>query len=401
MEPSRTPPASSNPGALSGGLRLGRVLGIPVAVHWSLLLIFLLVLFNLALGVFPSWHPDWSPVLNWLTATSAAILFFASVLGHELSHSIVAERQGIHVARITLFLFGGVSEMQEEPQSPGSEFLIAVVGPVTSLTIGAAAVLAGTWGVELDPLGGFPAVSETVRGLNPVRTLLVWLGPINLLLGIFNLVPGFPLDGGRVFRSALWWLTGDIIKATRWAAGIGQLFGWILIFLGFMNLFGGSAAQGLWLVLIGWFLINAAGMSYQHMFLGQALKHLKATDLMRDVTVVEPELSVQEFVDDCLMRDDQLSYPVVLDGQLVGIVGLREVQKLERDKWPWTRVGGIMVPREQLVTLDAASTAAQAAQTLTQQGTTELPVVDGSRFRGVIRQQDIVRWIALHPPEDH
>jgi len=399
MGPAPTPPGATGARASAGALRLGRILGIPVAIHWSLLLIFLLVLFNLALGIFPSWHPDWSPLLTWTTATAAALLFFASILAHELSHSVVAERRGIRVARITLFLFGGVSEMREEPQSPGTEFIVAVIGPVTSIGIGVAAVVAGTWGMELDPLAGLPEVSESVRRLNPVRTLLVWLGPINLLLGVFNLVPGFPLDGGRVFRSALWWLTGDIIKATRWAAGIGQLFGWLLIFLGFMNLFSGSAAQGLWLVLIGWFLINAAGMSYQHMFLGQALKHLRVTDLMRDVAVVEPDLSVQSFVDDRLMHDDQLSYPVVLDGQLVGLVGLREVQKLERDKWPWTRVGAIMIPAERLVTLESRSSAADAAQVLTRQGATELPVVDGTRFRGVVRQQDIVVWIALHPPE--
>ena len=357
----------------------------------------MLVLFNLGLSLFPAWHAEWSPLVTWSTAVGAAVLFFVSILGHELSHSLMAQSQGIGVTRITLFLFGGVSEMQEEPASPRSEFLIAVVGPLTSIAIGVAAILAGTAGIEVDPVRGLSELSETVRTMNPARTLLLWLGPINVLLGVFNLVPGFPLDGGRVFRSVLWWLTGDIIRATRWAAGAGQFFGWFLMFMGFMNVFGGSAVQGLWLVLIGWFLINAAGASFQHMFLGQTLKHVRVIDLMREVTSLEPDVTVQALVDDYLMMDDQLTYPVVLDGQLMGLVGLKDVQRVEREKWPWTLIGKIMTPRERLITLDSSTTAARAAQTLTEHGAAELPVLEGDRLVGILRQQDIVRWIALHP----
>lgn len=392
------PHSRGKDGPLAGSIGLGRILGIPVRVHWSLAFIFVLVLLNLGLGVFPSWHPEWSPALTWGTAGSAAVLFFGSVLAHELSHSLVARRRGIRVERITLFLFGGVSELGDDPTSPGTEFLIAVVGPLTSIAIGAAAIMSGASGIDLAPSDLLPALTETVRTMTPVRTLLFWLGPINVVLGVFNLVPGFPLDGGRVFRSALWWLTGDVIKATRWAAGIGQLFGWMLMFLGFMNLFQGSAAQGLWLVLIGWFLINAAGMSFRHMLLGQALKHLRVSDLMRDVSSVEPDVTVQSFVDDYLMRGNQLSYPVVLDAQLVGVVALRDVQQVPREKWPWTSVGTIMTPRERVITLDTMSSAARAAETLSQPGTPELLVLEGDRLAGVLRQEDIVRWVALHPP---
>ena len=401
MEPRRPtgPPAARDAGPLARGIRLGRILGIEVSIHWSLGFIFMLVLLNLALSVFPAWHPSWGPVATWATATGAAVLFFASVLAHELSHSLVAQRQGIRVERITLFLFGGVSQMQDEPKSPGNEFLMAIVGPLTSLAIGAAAIFFGLLGTPVVPADLVAGLGDVMRSLSPLRTLLLWLGPINVLLGLFNLVPGFPLDGGRVFRSALWWFTGDVVKATRWAAGIGQVFGWLLVFTGFMNLFGGVAAQGLWLLLIGWFLINAAGMSYQHMFLGQILKHVRVTDLMREVTVLEPDLPVQSFVDDYLMTGEQLTYPVVLDRQLVGLVRLGDVRKVPREKWPWTRIAEIMRPREQLTTLDSSMTAARAAQILSEQGATELPVLDNQRLVGLVEQQDVVRWIALHPPE--
>jgi Zn-dependent protease/predicted transcriptional regulator len=399
MEPPQPPTSPTPEHPQPGRIQVGRILGVQVQVHWSLAFIFTLVLLNLGLSVFPSWHPEWGPLVTWVTASGAGVLFLASILCHEMSHSLVAEKLGIRVARITLFLFGGVSEMRDEPESPRTEFLVAVVGPLTSMAIGVAAAVAGTWGAEIRPFNEFSELGEAVRTMNPPRTLLLWLGPINLLLGAFNLVPGFPLDGGRVLRSALWWATGDIIRATRWAAGVGQLFGWILVFAGFMDLFGGSAAEGLWLVLIGWFLINAAGASYQHLFLGQTLGHVRVADIMREVTTLDPEIAVQTLVDDYLMRDDRLSYPVVLEGQLLGLVGLQHVQKVEREKWPWTRVGTIMTPRERLSTLDGTMTAARAAQTMAEHGVAELPVLEDGRLLGVVRQQDILRWIALHPGE--
>lgn len=389
----------SPPGPLASGIRLGRVLGINVFVHWSLLFIFVLVLANLGAGVFPSWHPDWNPGVIWLTAAGAAVLFLASVLAHELSHSVVARTQGIGVERITLFLFGGISEMKEEPATPRAEFLMAVVGPLMSLAIGVVATLAGLWGSPAtvsDIVGSFP---ETFPTVGPLRTLLLWLGPVNVILGLFNLVPGFPLDGGRVFRSALWWMTGDVMKATRWAAALGQSFGWLLIFIGFMSLFTGASAQGLWLLLIGWFLANAAGSSYQHMYLTQTLRNVRVRDLLRPVATLEPDLIVQSFVDDYLMKAEQPAYPVVDGGELVGLARLSDVGKVPREKWPWTRVSDVMTPLEHLSTVPATMTAAAAAQFLAQQGGGALPVLSDGAFVGLLEQQDILRWITLHPRE--
>lgn len=394
MPESKPPP----PGPLASGIRLGRVLGITVFVHWSLLFVFVLVLANLGAGVFPSWHPDWSPGVAWLTAAGAAVLFLASVLAHELSHSVVARTQGIGVERITLFLFGGVSEMKEEPGTPRAEFLMAVVGPLMSLAIGVGATLGGIWGSSAtvsDIVGNFP---ETFPTVGPLRTLLLWLGPVNVVLGLFNLVPGFPLDGGRVFRSALWWMTGDVMKATRWAAALGQAFGWLLIFAGLMSLFTGASAQGLWLLLIGWFLANAAGTSYQHMYLAQTLKNVRVRDLVRPVATLDPDVIVQAFVDDYLMKTDQRAYPVVVGQDLVGLARLSDVRKIPREKWPWTRVSDVMTPRESLSTVPATMTAAEAAQLLAQQGGGELPVLSDEEFVGLLEQQDILRWITLHSP---
>jgi Zn-dependent protease len=394
-----TPAAGSDVTPFARGISLGRLFGIEISIHWSLAFVFALVLLNLGLGVFPAWHPDWSPAWVWLTSGGAAVLFFASVLAHELSHSLVALRMGIGVDRITLFLFGGVSEMKEEPPSPRSEFMMAVVGPLTSLGIGLAATLAGAYGAGIDPGDLLRDPAGAMPGVGPFSTLLLWLGPVNVLLGMFNLVPGFPLDGGRVFRSALWWLTGDVMKATRLAAGAGQLFGWLLVFAGFMSLFGGASAQGLWLLLIGWFLSNAAGVSYQQMFLSQSLRHVRIIDLMRQVTTLDSDLLVQAFVDDHLMAGEQLAYPVLVGGNLVGIVRLADVRKVAREKWPWTRISEIMTPREQLTTIDASISAVRAAQMLAGAGTAELAVVDGLAFVGLVEQQDVLRWTTLHPPE--
>jgi Zn-dependent protease/CBS domain-containing protein len=395
MQPEAKP---SPPGPLAGGIRLGRVLGINVFVHWSLIFIFVLVLANLGAGVFPSWHPDWSPLIAWLTAAGAAVLFLASVLAHELSHSVVARTQGIGVDRITLFLFGGVSEMTEEPATPRAEFLMAVVGPLMSLAIGIVATLGGLWGSSATVSDIVRDLPETFPTVGPLRTLLLWLGPVNIL-GLFNLVPGFPLDGGRVFRSALWWMTGDVMKATRWAAALGQSFGWLLIFVGFMSLFTGVSAQGLWLLLIGWFLANAAGTSYQQMYLSRTLQNVRVRELLRPVETLEPDVSVQSFVDDYLMRADQSAYPVLVDQQLVGLAHLSDVRKVPREKWPWTRVSDVMTPREALTTVPATMTAAAAAQILARQGTGELPVLIDDTFAGLLEQPDILRWITLHPTE--
>ena len=198
------------------GFHLARIAGIDVYLDWSLAIIFSLVTFSLGAIAFPSWHPEWSAATSWLTAVAAAILFFTSVLIHELAHALVGRRYGIEVPTITLFVFGGMAQMREEPQAWRPELLMAIAGPITSLLLGGLFIWLGS--ITAGPLPETADPQVFLSALNPVATLFFWLGPINVLLGVFNMVPGFPLDGGRVLRAALWGITGDIVRATRWAS---------------------------------------------------------------------------------------------------------------------------------------------------------------------------------------
>src|SRR3989304_6615773 len=237
---------------MGNGVRVGRLFGITIRIYWSWILIFTLVTWNLR-TVFAQVHPEWGSGLAWATAFLAAILFFGSVLAHELAHSLVARSQGIPVRSITMFLFGGVSNIQREPSSPWAEFLITIVGPVTSIILGV--VFFALSGVGLGARASSVANPfAAIRRLPPVTTLLLWLGPINILLGFFNLIPGFPLDGGRVLRSVLWALTGNLRRATRWTAYFGQLVAWLMIVAGIamvfgiqVPFFGAGLVNGLWL----------------------------------------------------------------------------------------------------------------------------------------------------------
>ena len=284
---------------MRSGIHVGRIYGIDIYVDWSWIFIFLLVMWNLAVGVFPDLHPQWGPALIWGTAFVASLLFFASVLAHELSHSIVAKSQGIPVRNITLFLFGGVSNIEREPPSPAAEFVMAIVGPLTSIVLGVIfLLLSGATAAGLDVITGNP-IGALAR-LDPLSTLLLWLGPINILLGIFNLVPGFPLDGGRVLRSVLWAITNNLRVATRWASWVGQAVAWLFIIAGISMVFGRSVPilgagliSGLWLAFIGWFLNNAAVQSYQQVVVQDLLEGVPVARLMRaNAPTVSPSIPV-------------------------------------------------------------------------------------------------------------
>ena len=245
-----------------GGIRIGEIFGITIRVDWSWLIILGLVTWNLT-NVFGQSRPDWGPGLTWGLSIVAALLFFGAVLVHELAHSLVAKARGIPVEEITLFIFGGVSEIEEQPDSPGGEFLMAVLGPVASLVIGSILiVLAGVTG---DPREAMRDPGATLSQLTPLTTLLLWLGAVNVILGVFNLIPGFPLDGGRVLRSILWGLSGSLEFATRVASfvGVGIALamiagGGLMIFGVSIPFFGSGFVDGLWLVFIGWFLFSAS-----------------------------------------------------------------------------------------------------------------------------------------------
>ncbi len=382
-----------------GGIPLGRMFGIRLIADWSLLIIFVLVMVSLGAGVFPDWHPDWGPALVWGMAFAASVLFFLSILLHELSHALVGRAFGIPVRRITLFIFGGMAHLESEPPSPWSELLMAAAGPLTSIAIGIAAT-AGAVALMPMPL---EAIEDPVLALgyvSPLATLLFWLGPVNLLLGVFNLVPGFPLDGGRVLRAIFWGATKDLEKATRWASWGGQAVAWLLIGFGVVSLLGGGFGQGIWLMLIGWFLLNAAKASYEQTVMQEALRGTRVDDVMRRaVATVPPELPLSVLVSEYVMATDQQCFPVVRGEHLEGLVCLSDVRKARRTEWDVTRVADVMTPAGALSTLSAEAPAADALKTLGEREVDQVPVVerDGSLL-GLVRRQDILRWLSLHSP---
>ncbi|MDX1662933.1 MAG: site-2 protease family protein [Candidatus Promineifilaceae bacterium] len=381
------------------GFRIGRLFGIKVTVDYSWLFIFLLVVWNLA-SVFGETHPDWALWLQITTAVVAALLFFGSVLAHELAHSLMAIAQGLPVRSITLFLFGGVSNIEREPPSPRAEFLIAIVGPVTSIVLGVLFLVLSGVGLALFRTDD---MIFTMSQLGPLPTLLLWLGPINIILGIFNMVPGFPLDGGRVLRSILWALTNSLRTATRWAARIGQAIAWLLIITGIamvfgieVPFFGTGAIGGIWLAFIGWFLSNASQQSYRQVVIQDLLEDVPVRRIMRTAPpVVNADETLDRVVFQSVMGTDEHAFPVLDDNRVVGIVCLHDIRAVDRSRWPETLVSSVMTPAGDLVVTTPDEELDEALNKLQSGDLRQLPVTDNGKLVGMLRRQDIVRYLQL------
>jgi Zn-dependent protease/predicted transcriptional regulator len=384
------------------GVRLGRIAGIRVTLDWSLLIIFALITLMLSGGLLPAWHPDWGGLTVLVTAAGAAVLFLVSVLAHELSHAVVGRRLGVRIERITLFVFGGMAHMEDEPRTWQAELGMAVAGPIASLLLGfvflyLAGVLSGP--VEVNPEEPLATLSR----LSPLATILFWLGPVNIILGLFNMIPGFPLDGGRVLRAILWGATGDLVRATSWAAAAGQGVAWLLIASGFamilgvrVPVFGSGPVAGLWIALIGWFLNNAALTSSRRLILQEGLGDLTVRRVMHtDFVAVPPDILVQDFVDERLLGSSQRAFPVIDDGQLLGIVCLADVRKLGREGRASTRLNEIMTPAAELQTLSPAEKASDALDRLTQAGVNQVLVVEDGVLQGMVTREDVLKWLTL------
>lgn len=376
------------------GYGLGRVLRIPVEADWSLLLIFALVTLNLGIGWLPRWHPDWSTLTRWGTALGAASLFLVSLLLHELSHALTARAHGIGVRRITLFLFGGMTQLEREAQSPRSELWIALAGPVTSIVIGAAAfALGATWaGLPLAD-GVWP---ETLGEAGPIPTLLLWLGSVNLTLAVFNLMPGFPLDGGRALRALFWAITDDMERATRWASRAGQAFALLLVACGLVCLFADALLAGGWLILIGWFLNRSARTSYRALLLRQASSRVTVARIMKtDLRRLRPGVSLDRFARERLPQKAQQYFPVESDdGRLLGIVRGGDLNKVPRALWARATVSTVMTRPAEIVTLGRDLTAETALRELTRRDIEQLPVLEDEQMVGLVSRGALLQWLA-------
>lgn len=386
---------------MNKGLRIGRIFGIDIRVDWSWLLVFVLVTWNLS-ALFARTHPDWDSWLATGIALIASILFFASVLVHELAHSLVAKARGLPVRNIKLFLFGGVSNIEREPPSPGAEFLVALVGPLTSIVLGMLLVLIGGFTTPVGEAISDP--EQAVAQLSPLTTLLMWLGSINIFLGLFNLIPGFPLDGGRILRSVLWAVSDDLRRATRWASWIGQGIAWLMILVGIAMVFGvqmpflgSSVSGGLWLAFIGWFLNSSATVSYRQVVIQDILEDVPVTRMMRsNPPTVSPTMTVDELVDDGVMGTDDHAFPVLAEGRLAGLVTLEDVRTVPRTSWDNTIVRQIMTPADQLVSVTADEDAAEALNRLQTRDVRQLPVMRNGSLAGLLRRLDLVKWLQMH-----
>lgn len=391
-----------------GSVWIARVAGVRLYAHWSLLIIFALIAVSLGGRVFPAWHPEWSAFTSWTIAVSAALLFLASIAVHELAHALVGRRQGFEVDHIVLFVFGGMARSRGEPKSPKGELVTAAVGPLTSLVLGLGATLIGIT-LAADALAlRHTDPQAAMAHVGPVATLLLWLGPVNILLAVFNLIPGFPLDGGRVLRAVLWWWTDDMTRATRWASYAGQAAGWLFVMCGALMAvgvpipyLGVGLVPGLWLGLIGWFVASAAQSSFRGLLIREQLQHVPVHMLMRSHLVsVRPDLPLSELMSDYLMRLDQRAFPVrEEDGPVLGLVCLEDMRRVDRDTWPATPVRSVMTPATALHTVELTDDGMTALQTLGEYEVDQLPVIDHGALRGMVRRADIMKWLTLHVSE--
>ena len=366
---------------MGSGWKVGRLAGIDISIHPSWLVIAFLITYSLAGSQLPRDFPGWSDAQYWIVAGATATLFFASVLAHELSHALVARRFGLAVEGITLFIFGGVTTIDADSRTPREEALIAIAGPAASLVIGGALVVIGLF-VNQPQLGA----------------LLAWLGFVNVALAVFNLIPGFPMDGGRVLRAFLWRIRGDRLVATRSAAVVGRTFAYGLVGLGvFIALQPGGIFSGLWLAVIGWFLSNAAESTLMQAGVEQSLRGVRVRDAMDpNPREVSPNETVAELVNERMLRGEDRSYLVRHDdGGLAGIVTLRDVRELAREDWPVARVTEIMTRFADLATIGPDAPMADALRLIQERLVGQLPVVEpDSRIPlGMVTRRGILRLI--------
>lgn len=366
---------------MPGSFRIGQLAGIDIYINVSWIIILVFLTWSLAVSWFPAIYPGWSTATYWITSLIAALLLFVSVLLHELAHSVVARARGLSVHNITLFIFGGVSNIEQEPTSAGIEFQMAVVGPVVSILIGIICYLL------LLPL----------RGVNsPVAGVLGYLAITNVALGVFNLIPGFPLDGGRVLRSIIWKVTGSLRKATRAATIVGEIVAYLFILVGIWQFFTGDLIGGIWIGFIGWFLLSSARAANSQVALQSMFRGVKVSQVMNPAPVTVPaNISLQKLVDEYFLPQGLRSALVTQGEQLAGLITLADIRHVAREQWPQTPVGYAMIPRDRLHVVYPQQNLNDVLPLMASQDVNQLPVVQDERVVGILSRDSIVRFLEI------
>jgi Zn-dependent protease/CBS domain-containing protein len=367
-----------NGSLLQGSWKIVTIMGIPIRVHFSWLIIFGLITWSLSTFYFPQAAPELPATSYWIKGTIAAVLLFVSVAFHELAHSFIALRYNISIINITLFIFGGVAQMKGEPPTPKAELRIAIVGPLSSIF-----------------LSGIFFLFYIATSSPEVKALYAYLGRINLLLGIFNLIPGFPMDGGRVLRSILWERKKDYFYATRTASGIGQKIALFFIFFGLFSIFTGFQG-GLWLILIGWFIYTAAQASYQQASLQEALSNVKVKDIMvRNMVTVNSSLTIDEAVDGYFLKYGYGGFPVFDDHRFLGIITLKEVSNVSRENWQKIKVYDVLIKHKKGWEVSPESNVMNALNLMTTEDKSRLVVTENDKVVGLITRNGIARYVRM------
>jgi Zn-dependent protease/predicted transcriptional regulator len=356
------------------GLRIGSVFGVPIYIHATWLIIFMLITYSLATQ-FTGQHPAWTPQRHWALGIITCILFFASVVFHELSHTLVAKLYRIPVESITLFIFGGVSRISREAATATQEFLIAIAGPLSSFVLA----------------GAFWLVARFFHGNELVVASSTWLWQVNVALAVFNLIPGFPLDGGRMLRGLSWALTKDFDRSTKIAANVGRFFAYLLILFGVFRVFHKDYVGGLWIAFIGWFLLSAARESYSMVTIRHALMGVRAQDIMSsDVPTVERNISIEDYANE-VMRTGRRFHIVTGAGAPVGLVTLHSGREVPRDEWANTSIQAVMMPIDRVHWATPEESALAVLARLQDADINQMPVRSGDHIVGVIGRDTILR----------
>jgi Zn-dependent protease/predicted transcriptional regulator len=370
---------------MRSNIKLGTISGIEIGLHYSWFIIAALIAFSLS-EHFRQANASWGPGQIWIAALLTAALFFVTLLLHELAHSLVAQARGLKVRAITLFALGGVSQIQDDATDAKTEFWVAIAGPMASLIIGF-----GSLGIALG-LGWHRSTEPQTA----VTGVLVWLGYINIALAVFNMIPGFPLDGGRVLRAIVWAITKNSDRSTRIAARVGQFVAFVFILDGIWQFFSGAGFGGLWIAFIGWFLMDAAKASYAEVGITSALRGLKVSEVMsRDCAIVNPRMSLQEFVNTYLLRAGERCFAVEEQGHFVGLITPRDLGSIPRDRWDKTTVRETMRALQELHIITPETPVLDALKLVTSKDVNQLPVVASGTLQGVISRYQLLQLLQV------